>query len=236
MLPQRTNLTLATLGILSIYAASTDAGDGSGPRKERLTAAECRQLVARLVNPDKPPFTENFVLKLPKGVDAQTLRRKQAKITAAYQKLSDNIEVALPVLLQEVDDERFSFVYTSTSGAITTQSVGGACCDIIAAHIEEYRQHVTRGDFAGVPRCPSFIWDECGGIEKWWKSRKDKSLADLQLEAIEWVLRQKRPRAFESEEDWAAAKRTVAKMAKNIRASKKPIPVDHHPPRLEVYK
>lgn len=235
MFAPRRKLLLATLGILAFYATSTDAQDGPGSKKERLTAAECRQLIARLVNPDKPPFTKSFVLRLPEGVDEKTLRRKQGKITAAYQALSDNIEVSLPILAKNVNDRRFSFVYTSISGAITTESVGGACSDIIFAHVEVYRRHTTRPDFSGIPRCPSFI-GERGGFEKWWESRKGKSLAELQLEGIEWVLRQDKPKEFESEEEWAKAKQAVARMAKDIRASKKPIAVEHYAPGLEVFK
>src|SRR5262249_49951567 len=156
-------------------------------------------------------------------------------ITSAYKALSDNIDVTLPILAKNVNDKRFSFVCTSTSGAIINKSVGEACVDIIISHVEVYREHLTKGDFAGVPRCPSFI-RECGGFEEWWKSRKGKSLAELQLEGIEWVLRQTKPKEFETKEEWAKAKQTVARMAKDIRTSKKPIAVEHYPPRLEVFK
>ncbi len=232
----RTVLSVSLLGFLAAVATSTDAGDSSNAKKKRITASDCERLIKQLVNPDKPPFEKAFVLRLPKGVNEQTLRKKQAKITAAYQTLSDNIEISLPLLVKNVDDRRFSFVYTSTSGAITTTSVGGAVQDIIFAHVEVYRRHATLRGFGDVPRCPSFI-RQCGGIEKWWKSRRSKPLAELQLEGIEWLLRQKKPEEIEDpDEDWAAAKRSVEKMAKDIRKSKRPIRIEHRSPALIEYK
>jgi hypothetical protein len=115
-------------------------------------------------------------------------------------------------------------------------SVGDACRWIIIAHVEVYRPQVTRGGFGGVPRCPSFIYDGCGGIEKWWKRHKGDSLTELQLEAIAWVLRQSKPKEFESDREWAATKKELEKLARDIRASRKPISVEHHHPLLEVFK
>src|SRR5262249_349738 len=166
-----------------------------------------------------------YVLEQPRNLDNKALR----KIKVAYDKLSANIEVGLPILTKHVDDDRFSYVYedVGTSGAFVKASVGVACSRIIEAHVEAYCRHVTRTDFAAIPRCPSFIHDECGGIDKWWKPRKKKTLAELQLEGIEWVLRQRKPRLFKSEREWTRAKESLKAMAKEIRNSGKPIKVKH---------
>jgi hypothetical protein len=93
--------------------------------------------------------------------------------------------------------------------------------------VEVYRPKVTTVS-GEIPRCALwFIDNACGGVKKWWKGRKGKPLAELQLEGIEWALRQKRPENFDSEKQWAQAKEALRKMARDIRASKKPIKVEH---------
>jgi len=198
-------------------------------KKTRLTPEECERLVEQLVNPGKPPFTGKGMPVLPKGVSVDTIEEKQKKVKPAYDKLSANIEVALPVLAKHANDERFSYVYIQPiSGVYKTESVGGACSTIIHEHVEVYHQHTSRPrDDEGRSSSLYFIFNGCGGVDKWWKDRKHKTLAELQLEGIEWVLRQKKPEYFKSERDWARAKTALEKMAKEIRDSGKPIKVNH---------
>src|SRR5262249_46201214 len=146
-----------------------------------------------------------------------------------YNKLSANIEVALPILAKHVNDERFSYVYVQpSSGVYLTQSVGGACSSIIHEHVEVYHRYTRRPrDDEGRSDSLFFIHAGCGQINKWWKTRKQKTLAELQLEGIEWVLRQKKPDYFKSERDWARAKTALEEMAREIRDFRKPIKVNH---------
>lgn len=223
--------------ILALGGVSLRAGETPKPgapidrkasaKKARLTPEECERLVEKLVNPDKPPFTKNYVLDLPKGIDANTLNFRQEKVKLAYDKLSANIEDALPILAKHINDKRFSYVYTQPrSGVYLTASVGEACSEIILAHVEVYHRHV---ETIVVDYSSSlyFINDRCGGIDKWWKTRQKKTLAELQLEGIEWVLRHKKPDYFKSKRGWARAKNALKKMARKIRDSGKPIKVEH---------
>src|SRR5262249_35821928 len=156
----------------------------------------------------------NKDLELPKGVKASTLREKQEQVKLAYDKLSANIEDALPILAKHVNDKRFSYVYIQPrSGVYLTASVGEACSDIILAHVEAYHRHVEKV-VVDKELSLHFIFDGCGGMERWWKTRKKKALAELQLEGIEWVLRQKKPDYFKSGREWARAKESLKKMAK----------------------
>jgi hypothetical protein len=226
MLACRTILSLGALAILT-FATSSDAGEKPSPTRKCLTTAQCERLVKQLVYPGKPPFKGRYVF--PEQVDQEAISARQEKIKSAHDRLSDNIEVALPILVKHTGDDRFSYVFedVGTSGVIVKTSVGHACYGIITAHVEVYRRHVTRRDFSEIPRCPSFI-DACGGLDRWWKTRKDRTLAELQLEGIEWALRQKKPKLFKSAEEWAKAKKDLEKMARGIRAANKPILVKHH--------
>jgi hypothetical protein len=220
-------LSLGALAVLAAFAALVRAGEHAGPATSHLAASECDQLVKELVYPGKPPFKGAYVF--PEKLDLRTVRAKQKRVKAAYDRLSDNIDVALPVLVEHADDNRLSYVFedVGTSGVITKASVGWACCEIVEAHVEVYRRHLTRLDFASSPRSPSFI-AACGGIRRWWKARKGKPLAELQLETAEWASRQGRPKLFESDEEWEETRRAVQKMAADIRVSGRPILVEHH--------
>src|SRR5262245_54811468 len=107
------------LGLLVLVVAGR--ADEAGDKKARLTPEECERLVKQLVNPGKPPFAEPYVHKLPKGLSESILYEKQKRIAAAYDKLSANIEDALPIIAKHVNDERFSYVhelfYTGNGGS-----------------------------------------------------------------------------------------------------------------------
>jgi hypothetical protein len=218
--------------LLVSLVATAAAGKSPNRKKGPVTEADCEQLVKQLVNPEKPPFKEPYVHDLPKSTDEGELWRKQAKIKAAYDKLSDNIEIALPVLMKHIHDDRFSFVYEElygTSGGYLKESVGGAFREIIAVHVEVNKEYTTRWNYDGdTPHRPSFILNGCGGFGKWSKTRKGKTLAALQLEAIEWVMKQKKPKYYKSEKDWKTALTWVKDLAEKIQATKKPIKVKYH--------
>lgn len=217
--------SLVALGLLAL-AGTVNAVEGGDPFKEGLTEAECEQLVEQLANPGKRPF-DGYVHVLPRSIDRDELHRIQRKIGAAYDRLSENIEASLPFLMKHIDDKRFSYVYEDgVSGVYETANVGTACRRIVVAHVEVYRDAVTETDADGHSQSLWFLLDGCGGIESWWKTRRGKTLAELQREGIEWALHHKRPDYF-SKRQWTAAQRTLKKMAEKIRTSKEPLRVKH---------
>lgn len=210
-----------------VLAARHSIADGPEADVKPLTAAECELLIEQLVNPSKPPFTQSYVLKLPKGISQSDLYQKQKPIASAYNKLSANIEVALPFLAGRLADERFSYVYEDgISGVYCCMTVGGVCRRIIDAHVNVYQKALTKYDADGRSKSLWFIDDECGGIEKWWKDRQGRTLAELQLEEIEWAVRQPKPKYFSSGK-WETMKKALDRMAEQIRTSGKPIQVSH---------
>src|SRR5262249_2310270 len=133
------------------FAAAPPVTAGKpGATHRPLSVAQCERLVGQLVNPGKPPFAQRYVLDLPEGLSVPDLRKSQEPIGVAYDELSANVEVALPVLVAHVTDRRFSYVYEDfVSGVFQCETVGGACARIIAAHVEVYRPAVTKYDEEG---------------------------------------------------------------------------------------
>jgi hypothetical protein len=203
-------------------AAQVQAGENHGLPKQLLRPAECERLVAQLVNPNKPPF-----LPVPHDPDYHLPDydfRTQAKVKDAFDKLSDNIEAALPILMKHIDDQEFAYIYEDPSGGYVRFNVGHACRRIVQAHVE-----VHHSCFQGQRPFLFFIRGGCGGIERWWESRKGKPLAELQLEACEWVLGQKKPDWwFQPEESWSQGLQGVEQLVKQLRQSKKPIVIQRH--------
>src|SRR4051794_21001731 len=74
---------ITTLGLLA-FATSVSTGGKHDSSTKQLTAAQCEQLLKQLVNSGKRPFTEDYVLDLPKGASETSLWRKQKRIAAAY--------------------------------------------------------------------------------------------------------------------------------------------------------
>jgi hypothetical protein len=72
------------------------------------------------------------------------------------------------------------------------------------------------------PRKPAFIQD-AGGLEKWFVSRKEKSLAELQIEAIEWAIRFEKLKGFSTPTEEERIIPALEKEREEIRRSSKPI-------------
>jgi hypothetical protein len=215
---------LAAVGIAAAIFTPARA-EKPASKTRAVTPAECKRLIEQLVNPHPPPPSKKSYVYEPPTFDPKVV----AKIRKAYDTLSDNIQVSLPVLVKHANDERFSH-FCESPGAFPKVSVGAACHEIVEAHVEVYLRYVERDDQDGRRIYhPSFIW-KCGGVAKWWTSRKNKTFAKLQLEAINWFLRKKKPRSYKSQKAWAKALKAVRKMAQHIRRTSKPIQVRHHFP------
>jgi hypothetical protein len=195
---------------------------------EPLSLEACVALIEQLANPDKPPFSKKHANFLPKGVAESSLEKSQRPMREAYNALSDNIEVALPLLVKHCKDERFSCVYEDKiSGTFNRLSVADACRAILTAHVDVFQQAVAKpSDGEGRKYRMRFDYPPTGDFDKWWEDRKTSSLADLQLERIEWAANQPQPEYFTAGE-WTAARKSLQKMADEIKQSKRPLPVKH---------
>lgn len=218
-------LSMVLFGLLYSDAASADETPRDNAKP--LSTEDCDKLIEQLVNPNKVPFKDVYVLNLKDaGVNEEELRESFKKVEEAYNALSKNIATALPVLMKRIDDKRYSFVAEDpSSGVYTIRTVGHACRAIVRHHVEVHWKETKRSVTEGRPRehAPSFISD----LGKWWETRKGRSLAELQLEAMEWVMTLKKPDFFQSEEAWKDALTKVGDMADGIRRTKKPVFVNH---------
>jgi len=207
--------SLKLFGCIACCCVPVFAQD-SGGTVERPSRAQCDAWVQQLANRSERPF-DRYVLEPPRNVDRKAL----AEVKAAYDKLSIHFSDALPSLIGGLSDKRYSYYQeVPSNGAFECHDVGDACYDIISAHIEVYRRHLYVLDRTQVPRTVHFL-SEMGGAGKWHHARQDRSLFDLQLEAVDWALRQP-PDDRVKRSDWDNAVAELRRFRDDFAKGKKP--------------
>lgn len=172
----RTTLQLATLTLaLLVLSANAD---------EPLTAkTKYRDLIKQLVSPNakaESGIRGDAWVKFPKGYDVAA----QEKIDNVREKLQKSVAEALPYLIESLGDKRYCMTINWAEGdGYYNRSVGEICHEIIASHMEIYRDKIPVGSPQRWHR-----YDYPNISKKWWEARKDKSLAELQVEAIDWAI------------------------------------------------
>ena len=169
-----------------------------------------------MANRSERPFSR-YLLEPPRNIDRKTL----AEVKAAYDKLSVHFPDSLPSLIDGLSDNRYSYYQeVPSNGAFECHNVGYACYDIITAHIEVYRRYLWVLDRTQVPRTVHFL-SAMGGVKKWYRARRDKSLFDLQLEAVDWALKQPPDERVERS-DWDNAVAALRTFRDDFAKGKKP--------------
>jgi hypothetical protein len=185
--------------------------------------AKIEALIAQLVSPNQTPQTKGPDAKYPAGYD----HKAQERVRAAWKQLYDLGPVAFPQLIKHFDDDRYSF--TADGGAADRNwPVGGACSDIVRCYLQPYSEFaltVDEGKGKRRRRRPNYFYDlrlnDRETAERWWKKHRDKSLREIQIESLEWVLAEevKRPNVYDIEE-----RRHIESILTKLEASDKPLP------------
>ncbi len=114
----------------------------------------------------------------------KTERASLEKVEAAYRQLTEHFLLALPLLIEHLDDDRYSFpTEHPTSGVFQNQTVGQACRNIIQRKI--------------LLRNPTFIdhreiavWIEMPIDSTWYNRVSKMSLFEMQIDSLDWLLKQ----------------------------------------------
>jgi len=187
--------------LVGVLLLSTGSWACAGEKPKPPSENEIKELIAQLVSPNPEPKLRGDGWREPKGYD----RDKQQKVIAAYEKLRKIGPKAFPFLIERFEDKRYCLTASDSGVASMNVSVGHACRAIIDDQVQPYgfwpRQS---GDPRGKPLRPSKHWELISRKEarKWWEKNKEKTLYQLQLENLDWVIAEeaKRPREFEDKE------------------------------------
>jgi hypothetical protein len=175
---------LALVAFLSLLTTALSADEPT------VADADIEALVAQLVSPNPEPLRRNSpTATYPAGYD----RNAQKLVDHARLKLSDLGIRAFPILIKYLDDKRYSS--TQDSGAVDENwTVGRTCKIVLTCHLQPYDSRIFAADTGGEPSIryrPTYSAAFTGSskaAKQWWEASKEKSLHDLQLEAVEWVV------------------------------------------------
>lgn len=217
MTGSRTVSTLCAAALLSVHLSEARGGAD----EEMVSDRQIEALVADLVSPNPAPRTRGPNAEYPAGYD----RAAQKRVHRAFFKLRELAPRSFPFLFDHFDDRRYAL--TEDSGDLEKNyTVGQLCRDILVSHLQSDVWGRKEGgtSFRGRPSEPDYLAHyklfEPEHARKWWATHKDKSLRELQLEVLEWVLAEE----IKSPEKYSAAERDrVRQRLEELRKSKTPL-------------
>lgn len=136
-------------------------------------------------------------------------RKAQDRVWSAWKRLFELGKPTFPYLLEHLDDTRYGLTEEDDiDGDWHNYSVGDLCQTIFLSHLQPYGDYYTRGkgNPRERPRRPSYFkhyqLSNPAAAEKWWKARNKKTMTELQIEALEWVIAEeaKRPKDYSDRE------------------------------------
>jgi hypothetical protein len=212
--------------LMSCHAAIAQLAEVKQPR------LNYRKLVEGLVSPNKPIrcYSSEEPISIPPNYDWKA----QGQIEENRKLLLDHCEEALPFLIEGCTDSRYSQTAPWSDDYICSRSVGWICSEIIASHIEVFREDIRFSDpphwyhYDFVPRLGSRPYDivtrQFGAtlgaqeIHDWWRKHKGKSLRELQIEAFDWAIEKRK----EEQEQLRHEDNALSEESRITRARKQP--------------
>jgi hypothetical protein len=189
---------------------------------EKKFADKFKGLIEELASPNKVPTVvnrQNASVSFPADYDLKS----QLRIEAVRQELCDHFREALPFLIEAVDDQRYCMTIRWGEGpqGYHNRSVGQICKDLLRSQLEIYRDSIR---FAGPEHWYRYSYDVSN---EWWQTRKEQTLAELQIESINWAIGLRQAEA-EGRDGKKAAADIVAlkKLRDEIATTGKPIKGD----------
>jgi len=165
---------------------------------DAATEQKIRNLIEQLASKNTPPSGGDvFGLKRPKNWD----QKAQDTVDNAREKLGAYGKLAIPILLENLDDDRYSM--TLSYSVEINHSVGEICGFIITGKISTrvggYKSR-TGTDGAG-HNCPDYFYAVYkDDLKQWWQENKDKSVLQMKVDALQWRIEEEKKIGFPDEE------------------------------------
>lgn len=204
-----------------IVALITSVVTAPPAHNSSLPDSKYRELVKQLVSPNTAPEIRYFrdgnpTIKLPKNYDGEA----QTRIGEVRIQLQDNIEEALPYLVEALDDKRYSFTNAGIEALVlANHSVGDACREVIASYMEVYREKIR---FRNQRHWDLYNYEPIS--KEWWVQRKNNSVVELQIDAIDWAIKrhEDEPKLVRSSEECEHELEALAELRNELKESKIP--------------
>ncbi len=145
---------------------------------EAPTESQIRQLINQLANKSAPRKFNRPFQRLSKDE-----RKSLEPVVTAFRELTEHFRASLPILIEHLDDKRFSYPREHpTSGFFENQNVGDACQAIIQGKIL-----LTGLSF--IDDRDICVWVELPLDKEWYKDVSNMTLYEMQVDAIDRLLK-----------------------------------------------
>jgi hypothetical protein len=175
--------------------ASEPAGDS--PAQASVPSAEQQKQIASLI--EQLVFAEQKAsddpLIDPDFADQDDAYRKRFdRCRNAFKKLSELKDVAFPLLIAHLDDDRQSIPFRNHSSG---QSMGDACYWIIHDQLQDrpddyssygYDRKGRDGEFHTQPYWDGSPFEDAGGLVKWLEENRELTYTQKQIKCLQWLL------------------------------------------------
>jgi hypothetical protein len=199
-----------------------------GEKTQPPSAKEIKALIDQLVSPNRKPNVregDSAARGLPRDFD----RKKQQQVDRAISKLTQFGPQAFPFLIERWGDEHYCLTASDgISGAFLHKTVGQMCRALIFDQLQPYG-HWPAGYSPDrtrrPPHRPAYPDALLGSQElarEWWQKNKDKTLYQMQLDALAWVIAAEAKRSGDYKDE---ERKELQRIRKKLVESGKPLPV-----------
>lgn len=182
--------------------------------------AEIVAIVDQLVSPNSPPLVDGAYAKYPKDFDKAAQRR----VSDAFNKLTKIGLPAFPYLHARLGDKHYCC--TMDAGPSDENfSVGYVCLIIIDGHLQPYDCYAGFANSDRRTRRPIYFTshelERPKAFASWWKTHKDKTMREIQIEVLQWTIAQEKQKPDDYSDEELKELNTVLTKLRN---SDKPLP------------
>ena len=179
------NMSTQLLSVMLIFAGVCVADP---PEKTEYTDSDIEKLVAQLVSPNQAPEIPATSANYGPNFD----RKAQKLVHESWQSLRRLAPRSFPFVFDSLEDKRYSL--TEDSGDLEKNyTVGFLARDILVSSLQpDVWDHKEFGtSYRRRPRQPDYVSHykllSPKSAKDWWKTRKDRSLRELQIEVLAWI-------------------------------------------------
>jgi len=180
-------LCIVFFSITISFASDEDAKKDT----QKEDSKEIANLVEKLASPNPKPIIPDKYVESKIIYSPNYSKEAQNRIYEVRKKIEEKGMDAFPYLIEHYNDDRYSITYeTSWNGCWYNASVGSECADIVHKQLQPLGPFRVNATDAGDKRPYydfHFLYSK-DTMQSWYKTNKDKSLRELQIEVLEWTI------------------------------------------------
>ncbi|MBC7856106.1 MAG: hypothetical protein IAF94_21970 [Pirellulaceae bacterium] len=205
---------------LAAVAPAQEPTAGNGRAGEFRSQVE--SLIAQLRSPNKDPNPKSEPrIDFPDDYD----HKAQSKVEEAIEALKSLGKAAFPILIEHADDPQYS--KSISSAVLLSRSVGEVCGDLVEDQVDlspmnyksrkgkNGKHHGFHRDYFG--KYWKGVKSRREMLEKWWMENSDKSLQEMQIEALESAISDEKAIGFPTKRDEEFYLKPLEKNLKDVR-------------------